>query len=285
MFVQRAKRKVRELVYNYDTDGFIAPDLTILAEHISDSGITEMSYQQEPQSILWCVRTDGILIGLTYARNEQVVGWHRHIFGGVFGSGNAVVESVATIPGDLNEDVTYVIVKRTINGATRRYVEYLQPVDYGSDLTAAFFVDSGLTYSGGATTTISGLHHLIGQSVTILADGSTHPNKTVSATGTITLDRSSTKVQIGLNYNSTLQTMRLEAGSQDGTAHEIRYGGPATHTRFYTIFYILHIYMFVYKILYFSHWKSRVKRICKIWENEQIHRTFIKMYGFINETY
>jgi len=218
MFVQRAKRKVRELVYNYDTDGFIAPDLTILAEHISDSGITEMSYQQEPQSILWCVRTDGILIGLTYARNEQVVGWHRHIFGGVFGSGNAVVESVATIPGDLNEDVTYVVVKRTINGATRRYVEYLQPVDYGSDLTAAFFVDSGLTYSGGATTTISGLHHLIGQSVTILADGSTHPNKTVSATGTITLDRSSTKVQIGLNYNSTLQTMRLEAGSQDGTA-------------------------------------------------------------------
>ena len=218
MFVQRAKRKVRELVYNYDTDGFIAPDLTILAEHISDSGITEMSYQQEPQSILWCVRTDGVLSGLTYARNEQVVGWHRHIFGGVFGSGNPVVESVATIPGDLNEDVTYVIVKRTINGATRRYVEYLQPVDYGSDLTAAFFVDSGLTYDGGATTTISGLHHLIGQSVTILADGSTHPNKTVSATGTITLDRSSTTVQIGLGYNSTLQTMRLEAGSQDGTA-------------------------------------------------------------------
>jgi hypothetical protein len=218
MFVQRAKRKVRELVYNYDTDGFIAPDLTILAEHISDSGIVEMSYQQEPQSILWCVRADGVLSGLTYARNEQVVGWHRHILGGVFGSGNAVVESIATIPGDLNEDVTYLIVKRTINSVTRRYVEYLKPVDYGSDLTAAFFVDSGLTYSGSATTTITGLQHLIGQSVTILANGASHPNKTVSATGSITLDRSSTTVQIGLGYNSTLQTMRLEAGSQDGTA-------------------------------------------------------------------
>jgi hypothetical protein len=218
MFVQRAKRKVRELVYNYDTDGFVAPDLTILAEHISDSGIVEMSYQQEPQSILWCVRTDGVLSGLTYARNEQVVGWHRHILGGVFGTGNAVVESVATIPGDLNEDVTYLIVKRTINSVTRRYVEYLQPVDYGSDLTAAFFVDSGLSYSGSATTTITGLQHLIGQSVTILANGASHPNKTVSATGTITLDRSSTTVQVGLGYNSTLQTMRLEAGSQDGTA-------------------------------------------------------------------
>ena len=217
MFVQRAKRKVRELVYNYDTDGFIAPDLTILAEHITDSGITEMSYMQEPSSILWCVRTDGQVCGLTYQRNEQVVGWHRHIFGGSFGSGNAVVESVATIPGDLNEDVTYFIVKRTINGSTRRYVEYLQPFDYGSDLTSAFFVDCGLSYSGSATTTITGLEHLEGESVTILADGSTHPNKTVSG-GSITLDRSSTNVQIGLGYNSTLQTMRLEAGSQDGTA-------------------------------------------------------------------
>tara|TARA_Y100001937_G_scaffold19814_1_gene27415 strand:+ start:7344 stop:9332 length:1989 start_codon:yes stop_codon:yes gene_type:complete len=217
MFLQRAKRKVRELVYNYDTDGFIAPDLTILAEHITDSGITEMSYMQEPSSILWCVREDGQVCGLTYQRNEQVVGWHRHIFGGVFGSGNAVVESVATIPGDLNEDVTYFIVKRTINGATRRYVEYLQPFDYGSDLSDAFFVDSGLVYSGGATTTLTGLGHLEGQSVTILADGSSHPNKTVSD-GSITLDRSATKVQVGLSYNSTLQTMRLEAGSQDGTA-------------------------------------------------------------------
>jgi len=323
MFVQRAKRKVRELVYNYDTDGFIAPDLTILAEHISDSGITEMSYQQEPQSILWCVRTDGILSGLTYARNEQVVGWHRHKLGGVFGEatitvsdygniatgttiiitksdgttvtftseassgdapdetlgfrpnesndttadniytavnahadftvanpsaavvtiketlktgrdpitittsdttrlattdeGYSVAESVATIPGDLNEDVTYVIVKRTVNGATRRYVEYLQPIDYGSDLNSAFFVDTGLSYSGSATTSMTGLEHLEGESVTILADGSTHPNKSVSG-GAITLDRSASNVHIGLGYNSTLQTMRLEAGSQDGTA-------------------------------------------------------------------
>ena len=217
MFLQRAKRKIRELTYNLNIDQYQAQDMTLLAEHISDGGILEMAYQQEPDSILWCVRSDGTLLGLTYARTEQVVGWHRHILGGVFGSGQAVVESVASIPADSNEDELYIIVKRTINSVTRRYVEHLTLFDYGTDQTDAFYVDSGLTYSGGATTSITGLDHLEGQSVTILADGATHPNKTVSS-GAITLDRSSTKVHIGLPYTSLLQTMRIESQSSEGTS-------------------------------------------------------------------
>ena len=110
------------------------------------------------------------------------------------------------MPTDLNEDEFFIIVKRTINGATRRYVEHLTLFDYGTDQKDAFFVDSGLTYSGSAATVISGLDHLEGQSVSILADGSTHPNKTVSG-GSITLERSSTKVNIGLGYTSLLQTI------------------------------------------------------------------------------
>ena len=82
IFLQRAKRKIRELAYNFDTDGYQAPDMTILSEHITESGITQMDYQQEPYSVVWCVRTDGVLAGLTYNRLEQVVAWHRHIFGG-----------------------------------------------------------------------------------------------------------------------------------------------------------------------------------------------------------
>ena len=217
MFLQRAKRKIRELTYNLNIDQYQAQDMTLLAEHISDGGILEMAYQQEPDSILWCVRSDGTLLGLTYARTEQVVGWHRHILGGVFGSGQAVVESVASIPADSNEDELYIIVKRTINSVTRRYVEHLTLFDYGTDQTDAFYVDSGLTYSGGATTSITGLDHLEGQAVTILADGATHPNKTVSS-GAITLDRSSTKVHIGLPYTSLLQTMRIESQSNEGTS-------------------------------------------------------------------
>ena len=226
MFLQRAKRKIRELTYNLNIDQYQATDLTLLAEHITEGGINEMAYQQEPDSILWCVRNDGTLLGFTYARAESVTGWHRHIMGGSFSSGNAVVESVASVPTDLNEDEFFIIVKRTINGTTRRYVEHLTLFDYGTDQKDAFFVDSGLTYSGSAATVIRGLDHLEGQSVSILADGSTHPNKTVSG-GSITLERSSTKVHIGLGYTSLLQTMRVESRAEgtsqtkDKRIHEV----------------------------------------------------------------
>jgi hypothetical protein len=218
LFLQRARRKLRELAYNFDVDGYVAPDLTILAEHISEGGFKQLSYQQEPNQIIWCVRNDGQLVGLTYQREQQVVAWHRHIFGGVFGSGNAVCESVATIPTDDSEYQTYVIIKRTINGATKRYVEFIHQYDFDeTDDTSFNFLDSQLDYSGSAVTTIGGLSHLEGQTVSILADGATHPDATVSS-GQITLTRSATKVKVGLPYTSLLQTMRIDAGAQNGTS-------------------------------------------------------------------
>ncbi len=218
LFLQRAKRKIRELAYNFDVDGYTAPDLTILAEHITESGITQMAYQEEPNSIIWCVRTDGQLLGFTYQREQQVTAWHRHIIGGSFGSGNAVVESVEVLPTDDSEYQVWIIVKRTINGATKRYVEYLHNLKFDTtDDTSFNYLDSQLAYDGSATTTISGLDHLEGQTVSVLANGSTHPNKVVSS-GAITLERSSTKVKVGLPYVSLLQTMRIDAGANNGTS-------------------------------------------------------------------
>jgi len=218
LFLQRAKRKIRELAYNFDVDGYVAPDLTILAEHITESGITQMAYQEEPNSIVWCVRTDGQLLGFTYQREQQVTAWHRHIFGGSFGSGNAVCESVEVLPTDDSEYQVWVIIKRTINGVTKRYVEYLHKFDFDeTDDTSFNYLDSQLAYNGSATTTISGLDHLEGETVSVLADGSTHPNKVVSSGG-ITLDRSSTKVKVGLPYVSLLQTMRIDACANNGTS-------------------------------------------------------------------
>ena len=218
LFLQRAKRKIRELAFNFDVDGYQAADLTILNESVTKTGINEMTYQQSPDSILWCVREDGVLAGLTYLRSEEVVAWHRHILGGSFGSGNAVVESVASISGAINEDELWVIVKRTINGATKRYVECFADFEFDETTSTSFrFLDSHLTYDGSATTTLSGLSHLEGQTVSILADGSAHPDKTVSS-GAITLDRSVTKAVVGLAYNSVLQTMRIEGGAAEGTS-------------------------------------------------------------------
>lgn len=218
LFVQRAKRKLRELVFDLNTDSYQAPDMTLLAEHITEGGIKEMSLQQEPDNVVWCVLENGKFVGMTYRREENVIAWHEHLLGGAFGTDAfAHVENAATIPGDLNEDATYLIVKRTIGGATKRYVEYFAGFDFGEDVEDAFFVDSGLTYSGSAATNITGLDHLEGQTVSILANGAVHPDKVVSS-GAVTLDFSVTKAHIGLNFTSTLQTMRIDAGGTEGTA-------------------------------------------------------------------
>ena len=208
LFVQRAGRKLREYVYNFETDSFVAPNMNVLADHISDTGFVDLAYQQEPGQIVWAPRTDGTLVGMTYERAEDVVGWHEHDLGGQ-------VESIVAIPHwDGDQDVTFMVVKRTIDGSTVRYIEYIEKYLTGD---TAFYVDCGLTYEGSSATTITGLDHLEGESVAVLVDGSVHPNVTVTS-GEISLNRAGTTVVIGLPYIGTVKTMPLEAGAQDGVA-------------------------------------------------------------------
>ena len=211
ILVQKGTEKVKEITFDLDTDGLLGVDLTVLADHITRGGLTDMIWQQEPELILWFVGADGALIGLTYDRANGTVGWHGHTLGG-----SGVVESITAIPSGA-EDQVYLSVKRTINSATVRHIVFLKSINFGTDVADAFFVDSGLTYSGSATTTITGLNHLEGETVQILADGSAHADKTVSG-GTVTLDRSVTKAHIGLGFSSVVKTLRLEAGANDGTS-------------------------------------------------------------------
>ena len=224
LFAQRGARKVREFRYvgEVDVGGYAAPDITILSEHLTEGGVKEFAFQQEPESIVWARRTDGTLLGLTYRREEEIVAWHKHVIGGTFSGGQARVESIITLPTDSGEDELYMIVKRTIDGQTKQYVEVLKGFDFGSDTTNAFFVDSGLAYSGSSVTSLSGLYHLRGATVSILANGATHPDKTVSdvfmADGSITLDFAITTGAVGLPFTSKMQTQRIEAGSSAGTS-------------------------------------------------------------------
>jgi hypothetical protein len=219
LFVQRGGRKVREFRYvgDINVSAYQAPDITIVAEHITAGGLTEFAYQQEPDGVIWAIRADGTLLGVTYRREEEVVAWHKHVIGGTFSGGQAVVESIATLPSDTGEDELYLIVKRTINGVTKRYVEFMRPFNFGGVTTGAYFVDCGLRYSGTATTTLSGLYHLPGETVAVLANGSSHPDRTVSGGG-VSLAYSSTTAAVGYGYTSSMQTMRIEAGSADGTS-------------------------------------------------------------------
>ena len=214
LMVQRSGRKVKELSYNFQQNGYVSNDLTVLAEHVTKTGIVQTTWHKEPYVAMWSVRSDGALLGFTFNKEQDVLGWHRHTLGG-----SGIVESVCVIPSpNRDRDELWMIVKRTINGATKRYVEYLEREYQDGDAQAdAFYVDAGATYSGSPVTTISGLGYLEGKTVQVLADGSAHPDVVVTS-GAITLQRSASKVQVGLGFTSTLQTNRIEAGAGDGTA-------------------------------------------------------------------
>jgi len=209
LFAQRGGRKVRELVYDYQTNGWVAPDLSLLAEDITKGGAMAMAFAQNPDSILWMVRGDGKLLGLTYNRVEQVVGWHWHDTDGE-------IEDVAVIPSGENDHV-WIIVKRTIGGQAKRYVERLAAPFVDQAREDAVFLDSCLTYSGAAAAAFTGLGHLEGKTVHILADGSVRSPRVVTG-GSVSIDKAATKATIGLPFISEIQTLRIEGGGDDGTA-------------------------------------------------------------------
>ena len=223
LFVQRTKRKIREMSYQFTLGTFQAPDVSLVAEHLTKSGIKQMAAQMAPHPIVWAVRNDGVLVGFIYDKDQEVLGWHQHQLGGYSNAAQTlppVVESVAVIPApSTDRDQVWVAVQRYINGAVVRTVELMTKYwEDGDALPDAFFVDCGATYSGAATATVSGLTWLAGQTVSVLADGAVHPDVVVSGAGNITLQRSATKVQVGLGYNSDGKTLRIESGGGDGTA-------------------------------------------------------------------
>lgn len=277
---------IRDLAFALESDSYTGNDLTVLASHLfAGKTVKEWAYAQAPHSIVWVVLSDGTLAALTYMREHEVWGWSRHDTDGTF-------ESVCTI-AEGDEDATYFVVKRTINGATKRYIERLNTRVF-TEVADAFFVDSGLSYdgtntaattmtlSGGSSWThsetltltanassfvsgdvgntivltigtetlvctiqaytsatvvsvkagrdvptafrsvatavwakgvdeISGLGHLEGKTVAILADGNVEAQQTV-ASGAITISNPATKIHIGLPIQADVQTLNLELG-------------------------------------------------------------------------
>lgn len=156
VFVQRSTKKVRQLSFSQEDDSFRSPDLTLLSEHITGPGLVAMAYQQEPNSVLWCVRKDGVLCSLTFLPIQDVTGWARHSTDGAF-------ESVAVIPSlDTTYDTLWCVVRRTINGATRRFIEFYDP---------EINIDSGLSYDGTINSDSVTLSAVSGSSVTFTTPG------------------------------------------------------------------------------------------------------------------
>ena len=328
LFVDRNLRRIRELAYKYEIDGFVTPDLTLIAEHITTgSTITGIAYARSPDNLIWSLLADGGLRCLTYEREQDVVAFHRHIPGGTSGNctitvadyanipvgskliltksdgtsvtftseassgsapsetdgwrpnesnnttadniytainahadftvanpaaavvtvvetlragadpltitttdstrlavtsqAKALVKSIAVIPtADETQDQLWLIIERTINGATKHYVEFLEEnfdTNKGDTVSEAFFVDSGLTYSGTSANSVSGLGHLEGETVQVLIDGATHPNRSVSS-GAVSLSSSGIKIHVGLAQKAKAIALDPEVQTEEGTS-------------------------------------------------------------------
>jgi hypothetical protein len=231
LFVQRAGRKLRELTYDFQSDKYLAPNLLRLAKHISDIGIEQLVFQQEPLRLVWARMTDGTLAAMVYERAEDVAGWATITPGGT----DVAVESMAVIPStDETSYEIWLVVSRTINGATKRYIEFMRPSwSPGDDIEDSWFLDCALKYDGAATETITGAYHLIGETVKVFADGVLQDDKVVDANGEVALDEEASVVLVGLDYEARMQTLNLETGSAFGISQGKKRSVPDIVVRLY----------------------------------------------------
>lgn len=274
LYVQRMSRKLRELVYTWSSESWISNDITALAEHTTRNHIVEVAYQRVPDAIFWFVRGDGQLVSMTYEREQQVVGFARHITDGI-------IESVATINGTDSEDEVWVAVRRTINNQTKRYIERfrigMRPnLDTGNK-PEWFYVDSGISKgpatTGGVpivsttpgptipssvapatTSTITGLSHLEGKRVSVWAGvynattqeityGIVNPTidpvteQPMAVTGgQITLQTPVCAWAVGLPYTSLLCPQRVDTQLSDGTSQSRKMRIPRLNVKLYQSF-------------------------------------------------
>jgi len=205
IYVQAMGSIMRDLGYELSSNSFQGADISVMANHLfTGYTITDMAYQQNPNRIVWCVRSDGILLSMTYMREQEVLAWTWHDTDGKF-------ESVACIPYNGYNEV-WVVVQR----GTNRFIERMDNRMSSTAVEDQFFVDCGITYDGTPASVIGSLSHLEGKTVAILADGNVMPQQIV-VNGTITLDNDYSVVQVGLPYFADLETLNIEVGLADGT--------------------------------------------------------------------
>ena len=213
MYALPSGRTVRELRFTFETDGYSALNRTAFAEHIAKGQVIQFAYQREPESIVWAACNNGDLISMSNEREHDLIAWAKHLVGGSFGSTtNGIVESICVIPApDGASDEVHLIAKLTINSVTKRYYGFIEDHwDPDTDeVEDQFYVDWGLTYDGSATSILTNLHHLEGETVSVFADGRDLGDFEVSA-GQVDLGEASvTKAQVGLPYTATLESMNM----------------------------------------------------------------------------
>ena len=206
---------LRECGYSYEAGGFITNDVCVRANHLFDNlEILDLAFGKAPFPIVWAISSKGNLIAFTYIPEQQVGGFASIETQGVF-------ESCAVVSED-EEDILYVVVRRTINGQIKRFVERMHEIKWSS-LEETMHVDCAGTYRGTPKTEITGISWLEGETVSILADGGVEPPQKVT-NGKIVLEKAASIVHIGLPYNADMETLPIAIGGladgSYGSAHK-----------------------------------------------------------------
>lgn len=206
LYMQENGSIIRDLVYNFETMGFKSNELNIFCNHLFESyKFIDWDFHKVPYSCIWCIREDGILVGITYMKEHQVIGAHWHSTDGKFLRVCCVAED--------REDVAYFVVEREVNGVSKKYIEYLSE----RNTPNAVFLDSYLSYSGEAVTTLSGLNHLEGKYVRVISEGGVLPQLFKVTNGRITLPYPTTQAHVGLPYESTIETLNIDILGNEST--------------------------------------------------------------------
>lgn len=205
LFVQQKSSVVRDITYNFNANIYTGVDISILSSHFFfNKQLLEWSYAEEPFKLIWVVRNDGILLSLTYLKEQELIGWAQHITEGFFKSAATVTELVS---GTQIVDATYFVVNR----AGTQYIERLDD-RFWTTILDCWTMDNALRYSGAASATIRGLDQLANSNVNGLADGIPFGPIAVSADGVLTLPAAASNVLVGHSFRPQLQTLSLELG-------------------------------------------------------------------------
>lgn len=209
LYVQSKGSIVRDLAYNFYTSVYTGANISTLSSHLFFGyTLLEWCWAEEPFKIVWAIRNDGVLLSLTFQKDQEMIAWAHHDTAGSF-------KSIATVTETLSSgsvDAVYVVVQRTVNGAQTQYIERMTELYFPLGFKNSWFMDSGVNYTGAAATTFYGAQNLAGQTVTGVADGIIIPSFTMPVNGQFTLATAASNVTVGIPITGQIQTLALDLG-------------------------------------------------------------------------
>lgn len=212
LYVQSKGSIVRDSAYNIYANVFTGTDISVLASHLFYGfQVLEWAWAEEPFKVVWAIRNDGVMLTLTFLKEQEFIGWAHSVTLGQFRSVATVTENTATAG---NVDAVYTVVDRIVGGNPVKYIERFAERAFSGSVANAWCVDAGLQYVGSPATTFLGGEHLNGITCTGLADGVIIPPFSMPPSGAFTLSTPASKVTVGIAFTAKLQTLALELGEQ-----------------------------------------------------------------------